>query len=659
MDSRDTTYGRTPTEAPPVVPESRIDARTPDPATLRSASVSEFEFPETASEEIDHDRRLRHETQLVRARQSLRTLPLVLIGGVLFIATLWSEAPPGNVVLWIVLVFLCTWLRSYVCRHVLARLQESERRQREAVQARRVDRLAELREAHDRELVEQERWLGISSSPAFIAMGSGFWLVAAPGSDVAVIVVTLLCCIYAFGAAVNASLHFSSFAVNTTLNLGQGVFFLLSAGEWLPTVGVSIIGCGILLLYFGRENARAFSESIRIRAENVRLVAQLNREKGLVEDALETAHEANLAKSRFLAAASHDLRQPLHALGLFVGNLALQVRGGEAGQLIARISSTTDVLRDLFDALLDLSRFDAGVVEVDIGEFPLRDLLERVVEGVRDEADEKDLELALDAPEVTVRSDRLLVERVVSNLVNNAVNYTAEGFVRVSAEVDDGSVSVIVRDSGPGIAHEDQERIFDDFEQLNNPARQRHRGTGLGLAIVRRIDARLGLRLSLDSAPGEGTAFRFHLPLADAAGETASAKGPTIVDLGGPRLCVWAIDDDPTVVEALASQLRAWGCDVQSGASRGDIEALFEASGAWPDLVLIDDMLGEGETGLEIAQWLARRMPLDAIVMVTGNVDPRRRGELVRSGFRFLLKPTPPGLLRGLVEAAATRRAAA
>lgn len=614
----------------------------------------------TEAEEIDHERRLRHETQLVRARQSLRTLPLVLIGGVLFIATLWREAPPANVVLWIMLVFLCTWLRSYVCRRVLARLEAAEQARREARDAGRADRLAALREVHDRELVEQERWLGLSSSPAFIAMGSGFWLVAAPGSDLAVVVVTLLCCIYAFGAAVNASLHFRSFAVNTVLNLGQGVGFLLFAGEWQPTVGVSVIGCGILLLYFGRENARAFSESIRIRNENVRLVEQLNREKALVEGALETASEANLAKSRFLAAASHDLRQPLHALGLFVGNLALQVRGGEPGHLIARISETTDVLRDLFDALLDMSRFDAGVVEIELTDFPLRPLLDRVVEGVRGDADAKHLALELSAPDVTVRSDRLRVEQVVSNIVNNAVSYTDAGGVYVGASVDNGDVCISVRDSGVGIAKEDQQIVFDDFEQLNNPARQRHQGTGLGLAIVRRIDARLGLRLTLDSTPGEGTTFKFYLPLAgaDLAG-SGEAGSPSPRGESSPRLLVWTIDDDPTVLEAMAAQLRAWNCEVRSGTCRADIEALRDHGDDWPDLVFLDDMLGERETGLDIAYWLATRLPLDAIVIVTGNVDSRRRAELVRSGFRFLIKPTPPAMLHSVVEAAAARRATA
>ncbi len=299
---------------------------------------------------------------------------------------------------------------------------------------------------------------------------------------------------------------------------------------------------------------------------------------------------------------------------------------------------------------MDLSRFDAGGIEVEETIFRLDEMLERVIDGLRPDAESKTLRIQVSGPQCSVCSDRLLVERVLSNLLTNAIRYTNEGSITVTTTAISGStIEVSIAYTGIGIASEDQERVFDDYAQLHNPARSREKGAGLGLAIIERIDKLLGLDLRMHSTLGVGSEFVFRLPLSD-----HSAAGPAPLPEeeyteGYPDLRVWVIEDDPDVAEAFEEQLKSWGCSVFMAKNRTEIECESEKTGVWPDVIFIDDMLPDGEQGLDIAKLLIQHLDQDRIIVLTGNVDRKRQSEIQDSGFRLVVKPAHPDLLRQII----------
>ncbi len=245
-------------------------------------------------ESPDHCLRLTRATQSIRVHQSSTSLPLFLLGAVVFIVVMWDEAPRLQLVTWLVLCFLATLVRSIVCARITPKIES----------------------ASTSELDRFEHWLFWTAIANSSAIGSGFWWIGIEGTDRLVTALTLVSCMYAIGAMINASVHFSSFVLSISANLGQGIVFLgIIRSEWYLLF--SSIVTYLLLILFGKQNSRTFADSIRIRAENVFLVDQLAGEKQVVETALAAAKQANQSKNQFLASASHDLRQPLHALSLF------------------------------------------------------------------------------------------------------------------------------------------------------------------------------------------------------------------------------------------------------------------------------------------------------------------------------------------------------
>ena len=334
------------------------------------------------------------------------------------------------------------------------------------------------------------------------------------------------------------------------------------------------------------------------------------------------------------------------------------IKGEEAERLLKRIRATTDVLNEHFKSLLDLSRFDAGGVEVEPSDFDIDNLLQSIVDEFRPEAESKGLCLSLSTESWLVHSDGLLVERVVRNLLTNAIRYTQKGSVAVIADRAGDRITLTVADTGPGIPEDQQANIFDEFVQLNNPGRRREQGVGLGLAIVRRIDAMLGLRLRLISRMGLGSRFEFELPLSSPRQDKRPVPAVLLPQPQSdprtlpPGLLIWVVEDDAMVAEALCIQLQTWGYETRLATTREQLTAYQADTGRWPDLALIDDMLGEKESGLDIAHWLKRYISVDRIVMVTGNIMPDRLAEIADSGFELVHKPMPPQRLEELLVSA-------
>ena len=491
------------------------------------------------------------------------------------------------------------------------------------------------------QLARYEQFGFVTSILNGTAMGLSFWLVAAHGDLTAQLVITLINCFFAIATIANASRQFWIFFVVTLVHLGQGVLFWFGVGRdggAQLEVAVPFLAVTLLVLGFARNNSRQFQESLAIRTENLALLEQLAVEKRAVEHALGEARRAGESKGRFLAAASHDLRQPLHALTMFLGTLSFHVTTDDAKRLLGRIKETTDVLRDQFDSLLDLSKFDAGAVQPDVSSFDLASLARNLVEELRPEAEARKLTLVAASDAAPVRSDAVLIERVLRNLLANAVKYTSVGTVTVRTQRRNGEVLVEVSDTGPGIPSDQQGRIFEEYVQLANPARQRRHGVGLGLAIVKRIDDLLRLRLELESTVGAGTTFRFFVPASDEAPPQSVRRDAGIT---GFRTAgrVWVLDDDPAILESFQEQLVAWGAQVEVFADPEAMLGRLRATQDLPRWIFADDMLGTALSGLETAQMLSSSFGFGRVCLVTGNTEPQRLAQLRGSGFPVIVKP--------------------
>jgi len=389
------------------------------------------------------------------------------------------------------------------------------------------------------------------------------------------------------------------------------------------------------------ELVTTFADQAVIAIENVRLFDE-------IQDKSRQLELANTYKSRFLATASHDLRQPLHALNLFVAQLRAETDPAERSRLVGRIDAAVSAMNELFDALLDMSKLDAGVLEPNLTNFPVERLLKRMETTFAEAAREKGLRLRVVSPGAWVRSDFILLERVLLNLVSNAVRYTSRGGVVVGCRRRGEQLRIDVWDSGAGIPQDQQRNIFGEFYQLAGPEPERRGGLGLGLSIVDRLGDLLGHAIELTSLPGKGSRFSILVPMAAALRETMeSAVSPTtIADPVSGKLIV-VIDDDALVLDGMRGILQSWGCRVVTAASDTQAFARLAEEGGQPDLIISDYRLADGKTGIEAIERL--RGALDFAVpafLISGDTAPERLREASASGYHLLHKPVPPMALR-------------
>ena len=372
-------------------------------------------------------------------------------------------------------------------------------------------------------------------------------------------------------------------------------------------------------------------------------------EVDLQAEARRDAEAANVAKSRFLAAASHDLRQPLHALGLFASALNQRTQDAESRELTGRINQSIAALESLFSEVLDVSRLDAGAVTVNLQPVALQPMFERIANDLSSAAEEKNLALRFVPTARLVRSDPIHLERILRNLVANAIRYTASGGILVGVRPRSGALVLEVRDAGIGIAEEHQARVFDEFYQVGNVERDRRQGLGLGLSIVKRLCDLMGHGLALSSAPGRGTAFRITLAPAEAvpANEDVFAGPPAAAALQGARIVV--IDDEPDVRDSMAALLGSWGSKVFAFANAEDALAA-PPEGTRPALLVVDYRLRAGTTGLEAARLLREAWGADIpVLLVSGESSADELARIKASGFPLLHKPVPPAKLKSLL----------
>ena len=362
----------------------------------------------------------------------------------------------------------------------------------------------------------------------------------------------------------------------------------------------------------------------------------------------EEAELATLAKSRFLASASHDLRQPMHALGMFMSRLMHLPHNDETRHLIGRIDASVHALQNLLDALLDISRLEAGVLRARPRHFPVQALFDEIGGELSAMAEERSLKLRLRPCPLWLDSDPVLLHRILLNLVSNALRYTRQGGVLVACRRRGGRVRIEVWDSGIGIPPESRTEIFKEFVQLANPERDRNQGLGLGLTIVERTAQLLGHPLTVDSRPGIGSRFAIEVPRAPPEA-AALAQAPSAPEGQFEGLHLLVIDDDALARQGLAVLLESWGCRV-SAAEDAEQALALTAHQSPPHLIACDYRLRHGQNGIEVLALLRARAGLTAPgFLISGNTDAELMKRAADQGIPLLHKPVQPARLRALI----------
>ena len=393
---------------------------------------------------------------------------------------------------------------------------------------------------------------------------------------------------------------------------------------------------------FVLQHHQLLTDSLMDRYEKVALADKLARQVELVEKASEE-------KTRFLAAASHDLRQPLHAIALFSAVLERALAQSHHHDTASRMANSVRLLGSSLDAMLDISRLDAGTIEVNRRPVALQRLFEALNSLFSAQAGEKDLELRVRPSPLWVDTDADLLQRMLTNLVANALKYTHEGGVLVVARQRQGAVWIEVRDTGLGMAREELGRIFNEFYQINNPGRDRSMGLGIGLSIVNRISQLLDHPIEVRSRLGKGSTFRLKLPLAQPVAcppKEIATPAPGQETAWPERVLV--LDDEKDILHAISSLLLQHGIEATCVSTPEQARAALQAQDAANphEVLLCDVRLANGEDGLAFAADLVVRMPLPPqVILITGETAANKLQRLRESGFEVLFKPVSAHLL--------------
>ena len=577
-----------------------------------------------------------------RLRVMALQTPSVLLGnalGVLLIAAIfWSAAGPQRVLPWVGMAALLWVLRLVHWRQLGAASPDD------------AQVLGRWRRGW--------RVLVVSMGAAWGAAVWLFWDFGAPHQRLMLLLIVYS---YALGSVQLLAMQPRVFmAFQGVLLVPTIARVALDAGQpWHWQLAAVLALLFAITLFMGRTHGDALSRALWLKSRTDTLAEQLRQETAQAQAARREAEAASLAKTRFLAAASHDLRQPLHALGLFAETLRHRTRDGEAAELVGAIQASVDALEGLFAELMDLSRLDAGAVPIRLQPVRLDELYARLRLSFEPAARDKGLTLAFRGAALGVQADPLALERMLRNLVSNAVRYTDAGGVLVTARRRGDRVRLQVWDSGIGVPPAALPRLFDEFYQAH-PGRPalacERKGMGLGLSIVARLAALSGTRVQVRSREGRGSVFGLELPLAQApapapAGRPA-APAPAHT-LQGRRVVV--VDDDAAVREGLVKLLHTWGACATAFGDRDTLAAwLASPAAAAPHLAIVDHCLAEPGDGLRALGQLRARWPGPTIpaVLVTGSLldSPEMHQALAGvPALHVLRKPVPPGRLRALV----------
>ena len=557
---------------------------------------------------------------LCRAMSRAPLANLITVGFICYIV--WDYVAPWAVIVWAGAVFTSELVRSAYARRTLA-----------AAPADATRPLAHL------------VWIALFVGCARGSAMPLFFASLPPVGYAALSAIFLGFC--AGGLSTHGAYARAFYAFATPMLLPMGIAWLGLGSKEGVLLAILFAVFALIIADFAKAIEKLVRDSFVIRHQRDELVGQLERERQEVALARDDAEQANRAKSRFLAAASHDLRQPLHALSLVAAALTLRNMDPDVRAISTSIGGALRSLSALVDALLDVSRLDAGAMKPELQEVDVSAIVQRIASEYRPSAERKGVELKVLDCRAVCRTDPLLLDRMLRNLVDNAIKYTGKGSVSIELHSAGSAVRIAVADTGEGIPASERERIFEEFYQIGNSERDRTKGLGLGLAIVRRIGKLLGTEVEVGSEVGRGSSFAFRLPVATGASTlTAPAVQQPASDGSLNGRGVLVIDDEPDVRVGMRTLLETWGCRVAACSGLEEAGELLDRHQLKFDLIVADFRLRANESGIETIAALLQRVGQVPALLVSGDTAPERIKEAEASGFRLLHKPVAPDTLR-------------
>ena len=453
----------------------------------------------------------------------------------------------------------------------------------------------------------------------------------------------------AAGVAVSMSSRYIIAAYSFTILLPASLIWAVSYPEHLVFLIISPLLYGGLLTIVAAESERLLARSVQIRHERDRVVRDLERSNAEVHAAMIRAEQSSQARARVLAAASHDLRQPLHALSIYSAVLAEKPTPETLREVGQNIHQIVRSLGSLLTGLLDLSKLSVGYYVVDRQVFALDRLIDELCAEFREPAKARGLSFVPQLESVWVEADSNAVARIARNLIDNAIKYTEVGTVQVTVAKVHGAATLIVGDTGKGIAADEQARVFEEFYQVDNPGRDRNKGVGLGLAIVQRLCDLIRSSIALESEPGKGARFTVNL------GECIAAAPPVaapVISFGGGALAgrrIFVVDDEIEILHSMAMLLEMWGAQVDSADGSAAAFVLCERFGV-PDLLITDLRLGGTEHGAALATRLRLRFGSFPVLIITGETSSDDLRTASEAGYPVLQKPISNERLRQAID---------
>ncbi|MCG6968869.1 MAG: hybrid sensor histidine kinase/response regulator [Gammaproteobacteria bacterium] len=569
------------------------------------------------------DEYLYHE-QIKLAYEQLHVASLASISGYLILpALLWNQIPHFNIILWLTLCI--TFL--LIAPHILLR------------QYRRSDE-------QTRKKACWSKWLVGVAFVGSCSWGSLGILLYPPDSLVYQFVIMFFISVGAAVATIIGASYQPVFWAKFLPNILPFCIFVLFKNDAMHTLmGLGIpffYGTALLVLY--RNLHKHLLESLRLRLEKNHLIEQLQQKK-------QAAEKANAEKSRFLAAASHDLRQPLHAQMLLTDELKSHAHNEQCAQIVHKLETSMKAMNGLFNELLDISKLDACAITPNISEFSVSDILQDLELDYSPLAKNSHLRFRIRPSELKIRSDQNLLSRILRNLVSNAIRYTDKGGILIGCRRRGNTVLIQIWDTGNGIPAHEQEHIFSEFYQLHNPERDRNKGLGLGLAIVARLAELLNHKIHIESHISKGSVFSVEVPMATGSYQGSSTKLPAVIqniDITG--LNVLLVEDDELILTTMRDLLGKWGCNVFAASSFDTAMSHLGSLINRLDLIIADYRLRNNTTGIQVIDKLesALNRKIPAIV-VTGDTSPQILQTILQRGRYVLHKPVAPQKLRQFV----------
>jgi signal transduction histidine kinase/CheY-like chemotaxis protein len=494
---------------------------------------------------------------------------------------------------------------------------------------------------------EARRWGNYFAVTTFIAGGvwgfAGIFFIVPDSTPHQVFILTVILSMGA-GSMITTSYWLPSFYTFALTSVGALIIstFMRGTPIWISLAVLASIFL-VIIIRMGQVSNKAFLEAIRLRFENFELIEKLREQKTQAE-------QANRAKTQFLASASHDLRQPVHALALFASALKYEVDSDKGQDIMLHLSKSIESIDELLSSLLDISKLDAGVVKVNAADIRLQPIFHQMRNEFQAQAESLNLRFRVRDTAESVHTDPVLLTNVIRNLVSNALRYTRHGGVLLACRRRRKEVWIEIWDTGIGIPDAEQKRVFNEFYQLNNPERDRSKGLGLGLAICQRLCALLNHNLKLNSRVNKGTMFRISVPLARALPRSGS-EARSADELLLEQKTILVIDDEKEILNAMSAILRAWKCRVLTASSAAEAARITSEAATPPDLIVCDYRLRNDETGTAAVQAVQQvlKRPIPAIIM-TGDTAPERIREAQASGHALLHKPVKPAQFYAMLQ---------